>query len=518
MDPTTAILGGGLLAIAVWANTMMNWRSGVWLLLWYTPFMGLVVVAAHNFGFSSLALLFRDVLIVAPLYVALFLFTRNQPYYRVPWHVTAAYAVFTFIVLACCANPKIPNPMMAIIGAKVWIGYLPLMFVGAVFMRTEKDLLGVLRAMVAMAWIPWITGIIQYIGALTIGFEETMTFFFGDYASIATGKFSCFDFGAPFCRIPGTFQFNSQYGLFCTFMMFPLFMLIALEQNKAWRGFASLSVAIAFIAGFTSGARGNLLLMPACVMMIFFFRFRMKGGMQIMMGMVGAMFVVFNVMGIEADKAYGTAGKLGAEYGRDLVVGGFADGVAKGGLFGQGTGTNTGPARHAFDDTAQLQAEYGYFIENFMAKTLAELGIIGFLCLLFCFAILILHLLQAQFSCRDLRMRDATATVTAMVAFTAATSVKGWALDVEPLNYYFFLMCGFGFAIPHLDRAAQAARAQMAANAGYSVDQAAAAAQARYAYQGRYGRVRSAMPKFDNRGRYGGYGYGRYGGRYTDKT
>jgi hypothetical protein len=516
---TSLILFGGLFGIAMWANTMMNWRSAVWLLLWWTPFMGLSVVVAHNVGGgSALALLSRDVLIVAPLYVALFLFTRNQPYHRVPWHVTAAYAVFSFIVLACCANPKIPNPLVAIIGTKVWIGYMPLMFVGAVFLRSEKDLLGVLRAMVAMAWIPWVVGIVQYIGALTIGFEETMTFFFGDYASLATGRFSCFDFGAPLCRIPGTFQFNSQYGVFCTFMLFPLFMLLAVEQNKGWRGFAAMSVAVGFIAGFTSGARGNLILMPLCVMMIYFFRFRMKGGMQVMMGLGGAAFVVFNLMGIDADKAYGTAGKLGAEYGRDLVVGGFADGVAKGGLFGQGTGTNTGPARHAFEDTSQMQAEYGYYIENFMAKTLAELGILGFFALLFCFLIVGLHLLQGQFSCRDQRLKDATATITAMVAFTAATSVKGWALDVDPLNFYYFLLVGFGFAIPHIDRATQVAAAHAQAG-GYSVDQAQAASAARYAYQGRYGRVRSAQPKFDERGGYGyggRYGYGRYGGRPRD--
>jgi hypothetical protein len=236
--------------------------------------------------------------------------------------------------------------------------------------------------------------------------------------------------------------------------------------------------------------------------------------MQVMLGLTGAAVVVFNFMGIDADKAYSVTGKLGAEYGRDLVVGGFADGVAKGGLFGQGTGTNTGPARHAFESGEQLQAEWGHFIENFMAKTLAELGIFGFFALLFCFLIVGLYLLQGQLACKDPRLKDATATVTAMVAFTACTSVKGWALDVDPLNFYYYLFVGLGFAIPHLDRATQHAHSRVpVAAAGYAPNPAAAAA--RYSHAGRYGRVRSAMPKYEDRGNYGGY---RYSGRYTDKS
>jgi hypothetical protein len=513
MDMTMVILVGGIVAIALWAQTMLNWRVGVWLLVWYGPLMGLVVVAAANMGSSALALVSRDILIIAPLYFSLFLFSRNQPYGRIPWQVTAAYAVFAFIVLAACGNPGIPNILVAIIGAKVWIGYMPLMFVGAVFVRTERDLIGVLRAMVAVSWLPFSFGLIQYIGALTIGFETIMTLMFGDYGAVATNRFSCFDFGAPFCRIPGTFQFNSQYGVYCVFMLFPLFMLLALERDKTWRTFTQLTIAVCFIAGFTSGARGNLLLMPACVAMIYFFRFRMKGGAQVMFGLLGAGIVVFNFIGIDPDKAYGVTGQLGVNYGRELVVGGFADGVAKGGIFGQGTGTNTGPARYAFETTGSLQAEYGYFIENFMAKTLAELGIIGFLVLLFCFTILILYMLQGQFQCRDPRLRDAAATVTAMVVFTAATSVKGWALDVDPLNFYYYLFVGFGLAVPHLDRALQYTQQAQAAAGNYATEQAAA--QARYSYQGRYGRVRSAMPRYEDRGGYG-QRYGRYGGRYTD--
>jgi hypothetical protein len=68
------------------------------------------------------------------------------------------------------------------------------------------------------------------------------------------------------------------------------------------------------------------------------------------------------------------------------------------------------------------------------------------------FGFLGVHLLRGQLSCRQPRLKDCAATVTAMVAFTLATSVKGWALDVDPINFYFYFFVGLGFAIPHLDR------------------------------------------------------------------
>ena len=67
--PTAVILVIGLLAFAIWVPIMLNWRAGVYLLVYYTPFMGLVIVLMSNLGMGSLALVSRDVLFVAPLYL-----------------------------------------------------------------------------------------------------------------------------------------------------------------------------------------------------------------------------------------------------------------------------------------------------------------------------------------------------------------------------------------------------------------------------------------------------------------
>ena len=486
------VVFGGLIALFMWAIILLNWQIGVWALLAYATTNGLVVVAMYPLGLSALALVARDILITAPLYIALFLFGGKQPYYRIPWHVTAACALFAFIVIADMANPGVPNLLVALIGGKVWLSYIPLLFVGAVFIKTERQLLSVLRFVVGFAWIAWSLGLAQYIGALTIGFETTMTFMFGDYGAVASSDFTCFDFGAPFCRLPGSFTFSSQYGVFCVFMMFPLFMLMSLETSRTGRGFAQLSFAVAFVAGLTSGARGNFILMPAACMLIYFFRFRLRGGVQMVLGLAVAGVVVFNIIGIDAGEAYGTVGKLGASYSQDLVVGGFADGLATGGVLGKGTGTNTGPARHAYDSAAEMAAGQGYSIENFMAKTLAELGIIGFVALMMVFGLMTMHLLQGQLACREPRLKDCAATVTGFVVFTVITAIKGWALGIDPLNFYFYLFVGIGFAIPYLDRVAVPVQAPVTQAVGFPM-----ASGGRYAP--RLNRVSLLAPRNDGR-------------------
>jgi hypothetical protein len=39
-----------------------------------------------------------------------------------------------------------------------------------------------------------------------------------------------------------------------------------------------------------------------------------------------------------------------------------------------------------------------------------------------------------------------------MVAFVMLTSFKGWALDTDPLNYYYYLTLGMVFALPTIER------------------------------------------------------------------
>ncbi|MCW5748344.1 MAG: hypothetical protein KIT36_19305 [Alphaproteobacteria bacterium] len=452
-----AVVIGLPLLLAAWACILLKWRTGVYALIAYTPFTGFVVAAMYP---SPLGTLVRDFMVVIPLYISFFLFGQNARLGRVPPMLYAVYGLLVLVVLFAAVNPAVPNLMVAGIGVKVWLFYIPMIIVGAAFVRSEADLRNVLRALVATGWIAWTVGIVMYLGAALYDFEATVKFFYGEWAREATQQFTAFySYGAPLYRLPGSFQFNSQYGVFCFFMLFPIFMLLEIERSRGWRAFTWASMVVGLIAGFTSGARGNFVLMPLIFIMVQFFKFRAGGAVQAIVGMGAALFAALSIAGIDTGKIYGEAAGLTAAYGKDIAVMGIVEALDRGGLFGLGVGANTGAARHGQDAaTAALIHDKGLLIENYYGKAIVELGAIGFLVVFACMAATLVYCLQLQFRLTQRPLKGVASCCTAMVAFTMLVSFKGWALDTDPMNYYFFLTLGMVFALPYIERQWIAAR------------------------------------------------------------
>jgi len=459
----SALLFGFPLVLAAWAGIMVNWRWGVYGLIAYTPFTGPVVAAMFP---SPLGALMRDILVVVPLYLSFFLLGRNARFGRIPSLLYAAYGLLALMVLFAAANPGVPNLMVAGIGTKVWLFYIPMLVIGASFIRGEADVRDFLRALVVTAWIPWGLGIIMYLGATFYDYVNTITFFYGEYARHATQQFSAFySYGAVLYRIPGSFQFNSQYGVFCFFMLFPMLMLLEIERERRWRTFVWASMVVGLVAGFTSGARGNFIFMPLIFVMVQFFKFRASGVIQSVIGMGGGLIMALSIAGIDGSKIYSEAADLTATYGRDIAVMGLMDGLDRGGMFGRGVGANTGAARHGQDAAAAaLMEQKGTLIENYYGKAMVELGAVGFFIVLSCSLLLFLYCLQVQTSLKLQPLKGVAACGTAMVAFIILTSFKGWALDTDPLNYYFYLTLGVVFALPTVERQWLAAAQRSAAH------------------------------------------------------
>ncbi len=446
-----ALLAGLPLALAVWAAILMNWRWGVYGLVAYTPFTGIVVAALYP---SPIGTLVRDILVVIPLYLSFFLLGRSARFGRLPPLLYIGFVLLALIVMFAAANPAVPNMTVAGIGAKVWLGYIPMLLIGVSFVRSEPDLRRFLRALVVSAWLPWTVGIVMYLGCTFWDYEGTITFFYGEYARHATQQFSSFDsYGAVLYRIPGTFQFNSQYGVFCFFMMFPILMLLELERERRWRLFIWISMMVGLVAGFTSGARGNFIFMPLIFIMVQFFKFRASGLVQGVIGLGIGLIGALSIAGIDGGKIFGEAASLTTHYGQEIAIGGLLEGLERGGIFGLGVGANTGAARHGLDAaTAALVQDKGLLIENYYGKALVELGAIGFLVVLGCSVLLLIHCLQVQRRLRLQPLKGVASCCTAMVAFIMLVSFKGWALDTDPLNYYYYLLIGMVFALPFVER------------------------------------------------------------------
>jgi len=144
-------------------------------------------------------------------------------------------------------------------------------------------------------------------------------------------------------------------------------------------------------------------------------------------------------LGINFFSLYELMSHLLSKYGEEYVLGGILDAMNRT-YSGLGTGMNTGPARHAFSDPTSFNP-----IENFYAKSIIELGIPGFIALCILFAFIALYCILAIYSQRDMRTRGMLAALAALLITIIISSLKGWQLDVDPFNLYFWLLIGVIF-------------------------------------------------------------------------
>ena len=118
-------------------------------------------------------------------------------------------------------NPAIPNMLVGLIGAKVWLFYLPIYFATYAFCETEREVVRIGRILVSLSIVPSVIGLIEFTLSLLIGYQRTMTMIDGTHADAFTQRFSHFepDSGLWLVRVRSTFAFTTQYFAFIMTMI-----------------------------------------------------------------------------------------------------------------------------------------------------------------------------------------------------------------------------------------------------------------------------------------------------------
>src|SRR5665213_3717986 len=118
-----ALLIGGLFFF----RSLSNWQSGLHLLIAAMMFGGIIAVVAAN---GAAAILFRDVFIVAPLYVGFAASRSGQAALgRLPLDLGLALFVVTAYLMISIFNPVDVPALQLAIGLKVWLFYVPFILV-----------------------------------------------------------------------------------------------------------------------------------------------------------------------------------------------------------------------------------------------------------------------------------------------------------------------------------------------------------------------------------------------------
>jgi O-antigen ligase len=147
---------------------------------------------------------------------------------------------------------------------------------------------------------------------------------------------------------------------------------------------------------------------------------------------------------------YGLISSLFSNYAKDIAYGGLMQAIEKAPL-GMGTGTNTGAARYAVSDPSVFIG-----IENYYAKAAVELGIPGLLVVVGLFVVVIVAGLKAHRSIVDPIYRCCSNALLAFAIVIFLNSFKGWLIDLDPLNIYYWLFAGILLKLSVLEQAQSA--------------------------------------------------------------
>ena len=137
-----------------------DWKKLAFLILLLIPFFGYIINTLRPF--TNLAPLFYALIFLIPLYLLIFK-KKNRSEAVLPQELKGMIYLFVVIVFLHSINPFNPLPITArLIGIKVWLFYLPFIYVGYNLFEKSSDLLKFCRIFSVITIFPCSLSIIQY--------------------------------------------------------------------------------------------------------------------------------------------------------------------------------------------------------------------------------------------------------------------------------------------------------------------------------------------------------------------
>ncbi|MGA6947868.1 MAG: hypothetical protein WBZ00_08950, partial [Solirubrobacterales bacterium] len=123
-----------------------SWRLAVVLALVYLPIEGILWVALYPH--TAPAALAKDFLFVIPAYIGFFYWCiKSKQNFVFPGFPLLAVVLLAGLVVAEIFNPLLDSLLVGLVGAKVWLFYIPMAFLGYHLIRNRSDLDRVLNVM-----------------------------------------------------------------------------------------------------------------------------------------------------------------------------------------------------------------------------------------------------------------------------------------------------------------------------------------------------------------------------------
>jgi len=442
---------GGLIFALSYVVILARWRFGIYGLLIFLPFAGMVTLALYPWAGPPILnpVLYKDWLFVLPAYIGFLasLVLERERLPRLGRLPSVLLIAFSVLVLAQMANPGVQNALMALIGAKVWLFYVPLFPITLVMVRSRRELIFLLRLLVALAIVPCAVGMGEFALGQIYGHETVMQAVYGTMAPEARPGFGVYEVGGGLLPrgTPSTFTFVTQFFGYLVSMLVACYAVWRADPSPRWRRFGHYMLIVVALNALLVGARSAFVFVPFLLLLVYGLDLGHRGLLRagaLIGGIIGGAVLMMR-MGIVG--LFEHVAELFVVYAGETAYGGLVQALVAAPL-GAGTGTNTGPARYSFSDPASFAA-----IENYYAKAAYELGILGLLLVWTLFFTLIRHGLKTRRQLADPGLRACAAALVAFLITMALNNFKGWLIDLDPINVYFWVFVGLLAKLTYLD-------------------------------------------------------------------
>ncbi len=442
-----ALVGG-----VAWLGVLIpHWKWALYGLLLYLPFVGVPVVLFYP---SPVPILLKDFLFVIPAYLGFFLenrYRKTLAFSAFPKTVVWSLLALAALVFLHLFNPASAGWLVGLVGLKVWLFYIPLYFLAYYLIDSKEQLFRLFQWMLVIALVPTAIGSAEAI-LLALGRTELV---YPIYGAAAQSMFHDFRInilaGVELRRVPSTFTLVFQYFNYCLAMAAIAYAMWRVRfSQKPRRGYWELFVlSFVVLAGMLSGARAAFIFIPLYFVLAQIWD---RGVLRLLMLGLALLVSLGLAMMILGGNLYATYQEMiKLTFGYYYVQLNEFTRALQLTYLGLGTGMNTGAARYVAD----LARIYG--IENYYAKAVVEFGIPGLIVLVSLFLAILGSGWKNHNRLRDVELRAISSGILAYLALTMIYQWKGWFLDLDPVNVYFWFFAGLLARLPHLEETSAAA-------------------------------------------------------------
>ncbi len=346
-----------------------------------------------------------------------------------------------------------------VLGMKILIGYIPLMFCGYYLIDSKKTLLTLGKVLVILAIICCSLALVQYWYLKTGRCEGTRTFT-GDLLYRANLAAKCFvggsllyspEFGQ--IRLPGTFVSPWHWAWFLIANSAICYTVAFFETAIIWQAIGFFGMALVFLNAIICGQRIALGMVPIFLIIMLISTgqlFRLKRFIPIFSGFIVVIvaFVLTNPAFVqERIDSFVTRWNNSPPYiflveQMDWAVRNYPYYSSWGGLLGGGVGKATGSTRVLGSIS---------FVETFHPKLIYEIGYLGIIAFMAFITAIIIYTFKLYRSLRDPVLKSFGS------AFWVFILIIGYfpywyPLDTDPVAIYYWLFAGILIKLPILDK------------------------------------------------------------------